>query len=71
MSENTSTYGKTGAASLLAAVLVWSAAVALGETGTNPDVMTRSIGYVGLALLAIGAVALAAMLVGIYTDDDL
>lgn len=71
MSDNTSTYGKTGAASLLAAILVWSAAVTLGETGTNPDALTQGIGYVGLALLAVGAVALAAMLVGIYTDDEL
>ncbi|MFO7927708.1 MAG: hypothetical protein ACQET5_12360 [Halobacteriota archaeon] len=71
MSENTSTYGKTGAAGLLAAVLVWGVAVVLAETGANPDTLTQSLGYVGLALLAIGAVALAAMLVGIYTDAEL
>jgi len=42
----------------------------LAESGSNPDALTQGIGYAGLALLAIGIVALSAMLVGIYADED-
>ncbi len=71
MSENTSTYGKTGAAGLVIAAVVWAAAVVLGESGAAPDAMTQGIGYAGLALLAIGIIALVAMLLGIYNAAEL
>lgn len=71
MSENTSTYGKTGAAGLVVAAVVWAVAVVLGESGATPDAMTQSIGYVGLALLAVGIIALVAMLLGMYNSDEL
>ena len=71
MSENTYTYGKTGAAGLVEAAAVWAVAVVLGESGAAPDAMTQSIGYVGLALLAVGIIALVAMLLGIYRSDEL
>jgi len=70
MGENTSTYGKTGAVGLVVAAVVWAIAVVLAESGSNPDALTQGIGYAGLALLAIGIVALSAMLVGIYADED-
>lgn len=71
MSENTSTYGKTGAAGLVVGIIVWAAAVVLGEAGSAPDAMTQSIGYAGLALLAIGIIALVAMLLGTYNAEEL
>lgn len=69
MSENTSTYGKTGAAALVVAAVVWGAAVVLAESGSSPDFLTQSLGYVGLALLAVGSITLAAMLIGTYRGE--
>lgn len=69
MSENTSTYGTVGAAALIVAVIAWGAAVVLGETGASPDIVTQSIAYLGLALLAIGIIALVAMLIGSYRAE--
>ena len=71
MTENTSMYGKTGATAAVVAAVAWAVAVALGESGSAPDALTQGIGYVGLALLAVGMVALSAMLVGIYADEEL
>ncbi len=70
MSENTSMYGKTGATVIVVAAIVWAVAVVLGESGAGPDAMTQGIGYVGLALLAVGMIALSAMLVGIYAEEE-
>ena len=71
MTKNTSMYGKTGATAAVVAAVVWAVAVVLGESGSAPDALTQGIGYVGLALLAVGMVALSAMLIGIYADEDL
>lgn len=71
MSENTSTYGKTGAAALVVAAVVWGAAVVLAESGSSPDFLTQSLGYVGLALLAVGSITLAAMLIGMYRAESI
>ena len=71
MSENTSTYGKTGAAALVVAAAAWGVAVALGESGASPDPLIQGLGYVGLALLAVGIVTLSAMLIGVYKQAEL
>lgn len=70
MSENTSMYGRTGATVIVVAAVMWAVAVVLGESGSSPDVVTQSIGYLGLALLAVGMIALSAMLVGIYAEAE-
>lgn len=71
MSENTTTFGKTGAAALVVAALTWAVAVVLADSGSAPNLTTQSIGYVGLALLAVGIVALVAMLVDLYKTEGL
>ena len=70
MSENTSTYGRTGASVLVVAAVVWSVAVVLAESGSSPDILTQSLGYAGLALLAVGCIALVTMLIGIYRAES-
>lgn len=70
MAETTSTYGKTGAVGLVVAGIVWAVAVALGESGSSPDALTQGLGYVGLALLLVGMIALSAMLIGMYGTEE-
>ncbi|CAI50736.1 uncharacterized protein NP_5290A [Natronomonas pharaonis DSM 2160] len=71
MSEPNSTYGKAGVGVLLLAAVVWSAAVVLAESGAAPDATTQGIGYVGLALLAVGMVAHVLLILSAYGPDDL
>ncbi len=70
MSATISTYGKTGSAALVVAGVVWTIAVAMGDVGANPDALTRGLGYLGLALLAVGMVSLVLMLVDLYTGEE-
>ncbi len=70
MSEAISTYGKTRSAALVAAGVLWAIAVAMADVGSSPDLLTQGIGYLGLALLAVGMGALLLMLVNIYTPNE-
>lgn len=70
MTANASSYGTAGAASLAAALVVWSAAVVMAETGSDPDGLTLGTGLLGLALVAVGIAALVKTSLDAYTPEE-
>jgi hypothetical protein len=71
MMETGMRYGRAGALALVIAGVVWAVATTLGETGTDPGILTRSFGLLGLILLAVGIGGLIKMLIDTYASEEL
>lgn len=71
MTETGSQYGKVGALTLALGGIAFGFAITTQEAGADPDGLTQTVGFLALALFAIGIVALVKMMFDIYGEEEL